>query len=106
MGVPLAPRIDPRLRRYIVGADLFESPAEVTRAAGELAWRLGLTRPSYQQVRVLMGGSHRPPPVAAGVQTSKGRVVLHGINQVLDVLYQYPGPGLADWYERYKRGGS
>ncbi len=40
----------------------------------------------------------------ATAQTSKGKVVLHGINQTLDFIYQYPGWGMADWYRRYKRG--
>jgi hypothetical protein len=105
MGVPAAPRIDDRLRRYIAGAGLFDSPAEVTRAAGELAWELGLPRPSYQQVRVLMRGGQAPPAKAPGSQTSTGRLVLHGLNQVLDFVYQYPGPGMGDWYRRYARGG-
>ena len=104
MGVPAAPRIDDRLRRYIAGAGFFDSPAEVTRAAGALAWELGLPRPSYQQVRELMGGARRVQPPAVGTQTSRGRVVLHNVNRVLDVLYEYPGPGMADWYRRYKRG--
>jgi hypothetical protein len=42
------------------------------------------------------------PPVAA--QTSYGRVVLRGVGQAFDFMYQYPGPGLADWYRRYNRG--
>ncbi len=104
MGVPAAPRIDDRLRRFIAGSWLFASPADVTRSVGDLAWELGLPRPSYQQVRELMGGAMRPQPVVTGAQTSKGRVVLHNVNRVLDVLYQYPGPGLADWYRRYTRG--
>ena len=102
MGVVIAPRIDPRVRQFVVGAPFFASPAEVTRAAGDLAWSLGLPRPSYQQVRELMGGANRP---AGPVQTSKGRVVLRTVERTMDFLYQYPGPGLADWYARYKRGG-
>ncbi len=54
MGTPAAPRIDDRLRRYIAGSVFFDTPAETTRGAGELAWELGLPRPSYQQVRELM----------------------------------------------------
>jgi hypothetical protein len=105
MGVPAAPRIDGRLRHFISGAGFFDSPAEVTRAAGDLAWQLGLPRPSYQQVRLLMGGAERPVPVAQGSQTSRGKLVLHGVNQALDFLYQYPGPGMAKWYRSYVRGG-
>jgi hypothetical protein len=99
-----APRIDQRLRQFIAGSPVLVSPAEMTRAVGDLAWELGLTRPSYQQVRELMGGASRPHPGPAAAQTSRGRVILHQVNQALDFMYQYPGPGLADWYARYKRG--
>jgi hypothetical protein len=102
VGVPAAPRLDPRLRQYIAGAPFFASPAEVTRAVGDLAWRLGLTRPSYQQVRELMGGANRPVAIGDRVQTSKGRLVLHYASKTFDFLYQYPGPGLEKWYrQRY-----
>lgn len=104
MGVPAAPRIDDRLRQFIAGSSFFDSPADVTRAVGALAWQLGLTRPSYQQVRELMGGAVRLPPIAAGSQTTTGRVVITNLGRAIDFLYQYPGPGLADWYSRYKRG--
>lgn len=76
----------------------------MTRAVGDLAWALGLPRPSYQQVRELMGGAVRPQPVAVGTQTSKGRLLLRTADRALGVLYEYPGPGLADWYRRYTRG--
>jgi hypothetical protein len=105
VGVRAAPRIDPRLRQFIVGSPFFASPAEVTRATGELAWSLGLARPSYQQVRELMRGANRLAAVAASTQTSRGRVVLRNAVRLVDRLYEYPGPFLADWYERYKRGG-
>ena len=104
MGVPAAPRIDDRLRRVIAGSSLFDSPAEVTRATGDLAWELGLPRPSYQQVRELLGGAAPPEPTLNGSQTSTGRVVIRNVNRALDFLYQYPGGGLEDWYRRYKRG--
>jgi hypothetical protein len=104
MGVPLAPRLDERLRRYIAGAALFDSPAEVTRAVGDLAWELGLTRPSYEQVRFLMGGAPPLGPRVAGVQTSKGRMVLHGVNRTLDWLADYPGLGLGPIYRDALRG--
>jgi hypothetical protein len=65
-----------------------------------------LTRPSYQQVRVLMGGAIAPQPVKAAAQTSRGKVVLRGIGAAYDFMAQYPGPGLEDWYRRYKRGGA
>ena len=105
MGVRAAPRIDPRLRQFIAGSPFFASPAEVTRATGELAWTLGLTRPSYQQVRALMRVAIRPASVSVSAQTSRGRVVLRYAGRVLDGLYEYPGPFLGDWYQRYKQGG-
>ena len=77
----------------------------MTRATGELAWSLGLARPSYQQVRELMGGAKRFVVVAPSAQTSRGRVVLRYAGRFMDGLYEYPGPFLGDWYERYKRGG-
>jgi hypothetical protein len=104
VGVPAAPRIDDRLRRYIAGSSLFDSPAEVTRGVGDLAWELGLPRPSYQQVRELMGGAARPVLPVAGSQTSTGRMVIRSVGRALDFMYQYPGWGLEDWYRRYKRG--
>jgi len=52
MGVQAAPRIDRRLVR-LIGHQLDETPAALTREVGRLAERLGLCRPSYQQVRVL-----------------------------------------------------
>lgn len=104
MGTPAAPRIDDRLRSYIIGSPWSRTPAEVTRAVGDLAWQLGLPRPSYQQVRELMGGSTRPIPAPTTAQTSYGRVVLRGVGQAFNFMYQYPGPGLADWYRRYNRG--
>jgi hypothetical protein len=106
MGTLAAPRIDPRLRQYIAGAPFFASPAEITRSVGDLAWTLGLARPSYQQVRELMGGANRPLLLPPKAQTSPGRVALETIDKTMNFLYQYPGPGLEDWYRRYKRGGA
>jgi len=105
MGVRAAPRLDPRLRQFIAGSPFFASPAEVTRATGELAWTLGLARPSYQQVRALMRGPIRPAPASVAAQTSRGRVVVRYAGRVMSGLYEYPGPFLGDWYQRYKRGG-
>jgi hypothetical protein len=104
MGVPAAPRLDDRLRRYIAGAGLFDSPAEVTRAVGSLAWQLGLPRPSYQQVRFLMRGSGRLVRAPAGAQTSKGLMVLRTVNRTLDWLTDYPGLGLGPIYREALRG--
>ena len=52
-----APRIGPRLREAIVAAGRDASAADVTRHVGALAWQLGLTRPSYQQVREILNES-------------------------------------------------
>lgn len=104
MSVRAAPRIDPRLRQFIAGSPFFASPADVTRATGELAWTLGLVRPSYQQVRELMGGVRRPAPVAAVAQTSRGRVVLRYAGLLYDGLVEYPGMFLGPTYQRAKRG--
>jgi hypothetical protein len=101
MGTPAAPRIDRRLRRYIAGAGSFDSPAEVTRAVGNLAWELGLPRPSYEQVRHLLGGAVvRTVAASPAAHTSRGEVALRYVG----MLWEYPGPGLADWYRRYQRG--
>jgi len=57
-----APRISPRLVALIerlAGRDL--SPAEICRLVGDEAGRLGLTRPSYQRVRVLVREARRRP---------------------------------------------
>ncbi len=104
MGVPAAPRIDEQLRRYIAGADRRATPADVTRSVGDLAWELGFTRPSYQQVRVLLGRRVVRSVVAAGTPTSTGRVVLRTVLHAIDVLYEYPAPGLEKWYRQYARG--
>jgi len=104
MGVAAAPRIDDRLGRFIAGSSVFASPAEVTRAAGDLAWQLGLPRPSYQQVLVRMGGARPAARVVAGVQTTRGKLVLRRVERVVDALYEYPGPGLEGWYRRYMHG--
>lgn len=95
-----APRIDERLRRFIAGSAASDSAAEITRATGELAWRLGLPRPSYQQVRVLVRRADPAPPL----RPPAAKVALDAVSKTLDFLYQYPGPGLEDWYIRWKRG--
>jgi hypothetical protein len=104
VGVPAAPRIDDRLRRFIADSSLLDTPAEVTRAAGDLAWRLALPRPSYQQVRELLGGADRVPPTATAAQAFTGRMVIRGLGRAFDVFYRYPAPGLEVWYRRYKQG--
>lgn len=104
MGTPAAPRIDDRLRSFIAGSSATHSPAEVTRRTGDLAWELGLVRPSYQQVRELIGGRVRITVAPAAAQTTVGRVVLRSVLRGLDIAYEYPAPGLASWYRRYARG--
>jgi hypothetical protein len=58
--VVLAPRISHRLLEAIVRLDDRTQPiAETCRRIGAEAERLGLTRPSYQRVRVLVHESRR-----------------------------------------------
>ena len=52
-----------------------------------------------------MGGANRLVTFAPAAQTSRGRVVLRYAGRFMDGLYEYPGPFLGDWYQRYKRGG-
>jgi hypothetical protein len=58
-----APRISPRLIAVIDQLAARElSSAEICRLVGEEAERIGLTRPSYQRVRVLVLEARRRPP--------------------------------------------
>lgn len=104
MTTTAAPRIDDRLRRVIAGSARTDTPAAITRLAGNLAWELGLPRPSYEQVRVLVRSSEPGavpvPAVPLITLASVGRAV----TKTIDFVYQYPGWGLEDWYRRYKRG--
>jgi hypothetical protein len=53
--VRIAPRISPRLLTELERLDDGKrSIADITRTVGGLAERLGLTRPSYEQVRTLV----------------------------------------------------
>lgn len=55
-----APRISPRLLEAVVRLDDRHLPiAEINRRVGNEAERLGLRRPSYQRVRVLVHHSRR-----------------------------------------------
>jgi hypothetical protein len=55
-----APRISPRLLEALVRLDDRSVPiAEVNRRVGAEAVRLGLPRPSYQRIRVLVHDSRR-----------------------------------------------
>ena len=55
-----APRIDPRL---VAAAELIDDAslpiAEVNRRVGEVALRYGLTKPSYEQIRVRVHTARR-----------------------------------------------
>lgn len=53
--VPAAPRIDARLVRALKRLDDGRTPiAEINRRIGALAAELGLVRPSYERVRVVL----------------------------------------------------
>jgi hypothetical protein len=98
-----APRIDDRLRRFIAGSAGSGSAASITRAAGELAWQLDLPRPSYEQVRIIVRAAE-PTGAAPAEPIDPVRLLAGAVGKTLDFLYQYPGPGLDEWYRRYKRG--
>jgi hypothetical protein len=66
--VAAAPRIDPRLRRMIARTDRPARPiAETCRRVGARAERLGLARPSYEQVRVHVHASRARAAAASAV---------------------------------------
>lgn len=100
MGTTIAPHIDERLRRLIATAPVQATAAEVTRLVGTLAGELELARPSYEQVRVLLNAAR----ATGGAKRARSFLTAAQLNEVLGFLYEYPGPGLADWYERYKHG--
>lgn len=100
MGTAAAPRLDERLRRYISGSPRRATAAEVTRGVGDLAWDLGLPRPSYQAVRLSLSEARGRTTVSSAHQTAPGKIVLKAV----EMLYEYPGPGLAGWYRRYLSG--
>jgi hypothetical protein len=55
-----APRIDSRLVAALVRIDDSSRPiAETNRRIGLVAWELGLAKPSYQQVRVIVHSIRR-----------------------------------------------
>jgi hypothetical protein len=89
-----APTIDDRLLRFIHGSPPDDSPAELTRAAGELAWRLGLVRPCYETVRL----------IAQLREPARPRITAATLVKVIDTLYEYPAPLLGNAYDRYRRG--
>ena len=98
MGTTAAPRIDDRLRRFIAGSH--ETAAEVTRRVGALAEDLDLSRPSYQQVRVLVNAARSSSVVRPAFRPNPDARLV----DLLMHLYDYPAPGLHDWYQRYRRG--
>jgi len=58
--VVIAPRIDPRLVAVLARIDNPRRPiAETNRRLGRIAAELGLPKPSYQQVRVIVHGLRR-----------------------------------------------
>ncbi len=61
-----APRIGPELRAAIALADDGSGAAEICRRVGDAAERLGLVRPSYEQVRVLLIKQRRSVPRVSG----------------------------------------
>jgi hypothetical protein len=100
MGTTIAPRIDQRIRRLIATAPREATAAELTRLAGALAGELALARPSYEQVRVLLKAER----ATRSAKRVRPALTVAQLTDVLNFLYEYPGPGLADWYERYKHG--
>ena len=67
-----APRIHPALLAALARIDRKRTPiAETHRRLGRLAERLGMTRPSYEQVRVLVHEHRR-----RGLEPSAGRILL------------------------------
>jgi hypothetical protein len=99
-----APRIDDRLRRVIAGSARTDTPAAITRLVGNLAWELGLQRPSYEQVRVLVRSVDSGAVTVRALPPITLASVGRAVTTTLDFVYQYPGWGLADWYRRYNRG--
>jgi hypothetical protein len=60
--VVIAPRIDSRLVAALVRVDDERLPiAEINRRLGAVAATLGLPKPSYQQVRVILHALRRGP---------------------------------------------
>ncbi len=76
-----APRIDSRLVAAIAHLDDLSCPiAETNRRIGALAERLGLARPSYEQIRLLVQ-AHR-----------RGRLKLTAGQVLLDVAFRSRSP--------------
>jgi hypothetical protein len=66
-----APRLGRELRAVIMLADDGASAAEICRRVGDAAERLGLVRPSYEQVRVIVNEQRRRPDAASRVSGGK-----------------------------------
>jgi hypothetical protein len=95
-----APRIDDRLKRFIAGAGLDESAAQVTRLVGDLAEDLQLPRPSYQQVRVLLHAARAERPATRHLADFDREHAKRIALRIIDGLYEYPAPFLGEWYRR------
>jgi hypothetical protein len=85
--VAAAPRIDPRLRRLArrLGRRRLAT-ADVHRAVGAYATRIGVARPSYQQVRLLVNEAR----VQHAARRAAAQLILDvelGRRPVTDLLY-------------------
>jgi len=69
MNVSCGPTIDRRLRRLVECADRRVTAAELTRQLGDRANAIGLVRPSYEQVRVLLAAARAERPARGSVST-------------------------------------
>ena len=87
----MSPRLDPRLRRAVARLDDRKRPmAETWRHVGRLADRLGLPRPSYDSVRLIIRRHRRRrddvqqllEPVVADLL--QGRVSAWDVDRVIE----------------------
>jgi hypothetical protein len=97
--VTIAPRIPARLIEAIVRLDDRSRPiAETYRQVGDEAWRLGLTRPSYQRVRELIHQVRNARPRASVTDVILALTLpLTGIDDGLRRLELLGAHGIADW---------
>jgi hypothetical protein len=95
--VTAAPRIDRRLRRTIRRLEVrYRCIADINRAVGSYSSRLGLARPSYEQVRQYV---HRA--------RSKRRRLANSLSVVADVHFRRrPVEDLLSLLEGYSRAES
>jgi hypothetical protein len=92
VGTTSAPRIDDRLRSFIAASGSRACAADVTRGTGALAEELGLARPSYQQVRVILReATEGPRPI-------QRRRAVSGKDLALDIWTRNrPATDLENW---------